>query len=218
MSDIATYLSNLQNNVDVLKAVSLVIAGALSLMMGWKIFKVLITANALLVGMVVGMSLGGRLNHPNMDVIMGIAFGLLFAAVAWPMMKWSVSVLGGLAGGAVGYLLWRYVCLAAGQQNLAQMGWVGGVIGLITLSLLAFIMFKVVVMSFTAFEGSFFLVSGVIALLMKAGGLQESLRTTLTENEYLLPLLVLVPAVLGGIFQQVKFGKSGPKPGGAPKK
>lgn len=183
--------------------------GGVYLLLGWRIFKVLVIANACVLGMGAGVWVGTELlKYPNMDIIGGIAGGLLLAVAAWPLMRWAVSIMGALAGAAVGFGLWRYVAQAAGQPDLIRLSWVGALIGLITMGLLAFLIFKAVVIIFTSLQGSGMMVSGTCALLMKHDGLRTALTTNLTNNVYLLPLLVIVPTLIGVIFQETKFGKA----------
>lgn len=206
MITLPEYLNRLQQ-VHILAAVLMAIVGGVYLLLGWKIFKILVILNALIIGVLVGGHFGQMLQKPHMDVILGVAGGLLLAALSWPLMKWAVSVMGALAGAAVGFGLWRYAALATGRTYLIDLSWVGALIGLITLGLLAFIVFKAVVVLFTSIQGSGMMVSGVLALICREPTWRNSLQTTLTNNTYLLPLIIVVPALLGAIFQQSLFGK-----------
>lgn len=191
----------------------LISCGLVFLLYGWRLFKALVIVDAGALGVLVGSSL---LESQNMAVFGGIAGALLFAALAWPLMKYAVSLLGGLAGAFVGYGMWHCVAGLAGRPELAAHAWAGAMIGLITLGLLAFVIFRVTVVVVTVLQGSLMAVSGSIALAM----LNESWRAPLQDhlsNPRVLPLLILVPAIVGFTLQQsltCKTGKSKSKSAG----
>lgn len=186
-------------------ALAMIFIGGLFLTYGWKLFKILIAADAVVLGIVCGHIVGAQLNRPNMDIIMGISFGLIFAALVWPLMKWAVCIMGALFGAAVGYVLWRCTAQAVGYYALADHAWAGAVIGLITMALLAFIIFRTVAVMVTSLQGAWLLVSGIGALALAIDGLRENLLTRLYDNPLLVPIFTLIPGVLGIIFQESKF-------------
>jgi len=133
-------------NLDPLQAVLILAAGLFYLLQGWKVFKILVVANAAVLGGAAGWFLGKALDGQNMSLFGGIAGALLLAVVAWPLMKYAVSLMGMLVGGLLGYSLWGYVAQAAGQTTLAEYAWAGAIIGLIGLGMLAFVVFQLTVM------------------------------------------------------------------------
>jgi len=189
--------------LEAVPAVVLLVFGVISLLAGWKVFKLLVIANAAYFGGLMGANLGNMIqrNGEGLWLFGMIAGGLLLAALAWPLMKYAVSIMGGLAGSFLGYGVWQMVADMTGRETLSQHAWAGALIGLITLGLLAFVIFKLVVMIFTAFEGAVLAVSGAIALLLKYEPVGSSLRDTLRDNQPLLPLLIVVPAVVGFAMQ-----------------
>ena len=215
MSTMKDYLLQMEH-LYWLAALILVAAGVVYVLAGWRIYRYLVMANAMAIGVVVGSWIGQRLNHPNMDIIVGIAAGLLLAAAAWPLMRFGVALMAALVGAGLGMALWRYAMQAGGQEaGLVKLWWPGAIIGAITMGLLAFIVAKAMVIAFTSFQGSAMLVSGVVALLVKSAGIRATVENGLTTNAYLPPLLVLVPAVIGAMFQWTKFGKGGGGGGGS---
>ena len=213
-ADIVEKLRNLQvpsqeefvntlTTIDAVPAMLMLLFGLVSLLLGWKIFKGLVIANATCIGGLLGAELGKMVETSNgtMWLFGMVAGGLLMAVLAWPMMKYAVSAMGGLAGSFLGYGVWHYVANMTGRADLLDHAWVGALIGLIKLGLLAFIMFRLVVMTFTAFEGALLTVAGALALLLKYEPIAEDVKTALHNNVHMLPLLVILPAVVGFALQ-----------------
>jgi len=189
-----------------LSAAALALLGCIFLVLGWKQYKALITLDAMALGAALGAYIGRHYAHrPNMDLYLGLGGALLLAAIAWPLMKWAVGVLGALVGGVIGYAGWCYASRAFGETNLGQQAWVGGLLGLIVLGLLSLVIFRTVVIVIMALEGSVLLVSGACGLLFNHEGAAEPLKARLDENIYLLPMALLLPALIGFVFQQSKF-------------
>jgi hypothetical protein len=198
------YLEFLQEQHPLLALVMIGIGG-LFLTHGWKLFKILIAADAVLLGLLIGNIVGIHLNRPHMDIILGIGFGIVFAALVWPLMKWAVCLMGALFGAVVGLVLWRCAAQAAGYHALAEHAWAGGLIGLITMALLAFIIFRTVAVVVTSLQGAWLLVSGIGVLVLAIDGLRENVLARLNENPILIPVLTLIPGILGIIYQESKF-------------
>jgi len=185
----------------------LVVFGMVYLLKGWKTFKFLVVANALVLGVVLGGELGGLLKGENMPLFGSIAGGVLLAALAWPLMKAAVSVMGAMAGGLLGYGLWGQLADTAGRPALAEHAWAGGLLGLITLGLLAFVIFRLTIMIFTSFQGSMMIAAGFICLLLKYDPITEDLRANLVNNSELLSLLIVVLGLIGFAVQYTAVAK-----------
>jgi hypothetical protein len=211
--DIVRILGELaQSDYGWLMAVVLVACGLVYMLQGWKIFKVLVIVNAGLLGAVVGGHVGAMLGGHNTWLYMGIAGGLLLAVLAGPLMKYAISLMGGLAGAFLGYSMWHYVVAMVAQEDLSRYAWVGAMIGLITLGLLAFIILQSVVTIITSVQGSVMTICGLVVIVMTcaptaSGSLEESLR----RNNHLVALLIAVPAIIGVAFQYSLTGKKGAK-------
>jgi tetrahydromethanopterin S-methyltransferase subunit B len=193
-------------------AAVLVACGLVYMLHGWKIFKILVIVNAGLLGAVVGGQAGSMLGGHNTWLYMGIAGGLLLAVLAGPLMKYAVSLMGGLAGSFMGYSMWHYVVAMVGQEDLSKYAWVGALIGLITLGLLAFIILQAVVTIITSVQGTVMTISGLVVIVMTcfptiSCTLEESLR----RNNHLVALLIAVPAIIGVAFQYSLTGGKGKK-------
>ena len=162
----AEYLARLMTLPSVLACVLLAI-GLLYLLQGWKAFRTLVVINAAALGIVLGHRVGVSLGGGDMAMYAALAGGVLLAALAWPLMKYSVCLMGALSGGFLGYGVWQFVVTAVGRANLAEFAWAGGLVGLIIMGLLSFVVFRFVIIVFSTFQGSMMIVSGLLALLLK---------------------------------------------------
>ena len=188
-------------NTSALEAVFLIAIGLVYLLCGWKVFKALVIANACLIGAVIGGMLGARATGQHMPIIGVVAGGALFGVLAWPMMKYAVAVMGGLAGSFIGFGLWTYVASVSGSAAPAQHAWAGALLGLITLGMLALVVFRESIILFTAFQGGLLAVTGALAVAMKLESVRGSLSQSMVNNIHLLPVLIVVPTLIGVVFQ-----------------
>jgi len=195
------------NKFGVIIAVLLLACGLVYLVQGWKVFKVLVVANAAVLGAMLGSRLGTLMHGQNMWLWAGSSGALLCAMLALPLMKYAVSVMGGLAGSFLGYGLWYYAANLTGQQQVLQYAWAGALLGLVTLGLMAFVVFKLVITVFTALQGSVMTVSGIVSLLMLNDSLAASLEPSLKQNNHVLALLLAVPAIIGVGYQYSALAK-----------
>ncbi len=211
-TEVVDYLIDLgSSEYGAVMAMLLFACGLVYMLQGWKIFKVLVVANAAVLGAVVGGKLGMLLHGQNTWLYTGIAGGLLLAVLAGPLMRYAVSLMGGLAGSFLGYALWRYLADTLGQPDMLTYAWVGALIGLITLGLLAFVILQIVVTIVTSVQGALMTVCGIVALLMKYQPLRDSLEMPLRHNTHLVLLLIGVPAVIGFAMQQTYIAKKARK-------
>ena len=195
-----------------LQGVLLIAVGLVYLVCGWKAVKVLVIANAGVLGSLIGAYLGGRLlGGDGGQIIAAVALGVLLAALAWPLMKQMVGVMGALAGGFLGYGIWAYVAALSGSPSPAAHAWAGALIGMLTLGLLAFVIFKETSVVFTSVQGSVLAISGLLSLLMKFSALRDTLHMNLVENVHLLPVLIAVPALIGMTLQNTELVKKARK-------
>ena len=195
-----SFLASL-NSLSIFPALLLAASGVVYLLYGWKVFKGLVIFNALFLGALLGAHLGSLLRNPDMPIYAAIGGGALMAMLAWPTMKYAVCLMGGLAGSLLGFGIWVYAAHATNNVESIRYAWAGAVLGLVVLGLLAFIVFRVTVISWTSFQGAVMVLAGSLALLLKHQQFHESIYRTFSGNVHLLPLLVAVPAGIGFIFQ-----------------
>lgn len=189
------------------EACVLVIAGIIYLMFGYCIFKTLVTVNAMAAGAYLGAILGKSTNAVAAGAFIG---AVLAAAITVPMMKYAVTVMGGIFGAALGASLWR-------QGNLQpELAWAGAMSGLIFFGMLSLIVFRGSVIMYTSLQGSVMLVFGILSLIYKYPNLQKDLTEMFSKRNFALPAAVLIPMVIGFLYQQAMHPAKAPPT--APKK
>jgi hypothetical protein len=175
-------------------AIFLIAAGLIFLLYGWPIFKALITVNAAVVGAYIGAVVGQSFNGHILAG--GIIGALASSAITWPLMKWAVTVMGGICGSVLGAGLW----LSGGLNP--EFSWAGALTGLVSFGLLSFILFRGSIIMYTSLQGALLLVLGLFGLLFKYQDFYPRITQQINTQPLMLPLAVVVPAILGLIYQQ----------------
>lgn len=169
--------------------------GVIYLMYGWMWFKPLFTLNSAMVGAYLGAILGERAGgYALAGLLLG---GILAACVAWPFMKWAVAVMGGVCGAVVGASTW----LMCGQDP--NFAWAGAMTGLVGFGLFAFILFRGSIITYTSLQGGLMLIIGVLGLLLKYPSWGPGLSQHLAVQRFAMPIAVLIPAIMGLVYQQM---------------
>lgn len=188
-------------------AAILVLVGVLYLLFGYYMFKALVLLNAGLLGAALGAVLG---SHQGAAAPAAIVGGIVAMAIAWPMMKYAVAIMGAAFGAMVGASLWNTF-----NQN-PEFAWAGAMMGLIFCALLCFILFRGCVMTFTSLQGAAMVVFGVLGLMLKYDDIGPSLLSHFKASSFLMPMAIFIPTLGGVIFQQ--FNDTSPAPAGPAKK
>jgi len=174
-------------------AALMVLMGIVYLVFGYNIFKALVMLNAALVGGMIGAMIGEKTSFVLPLVITFAFFG---AALAYPLMKWAVAVMGGFFGALIGAGVWRTFALDV------HFTWAGAAIGLVFFGLLSFIIFRGCIMTYMSLQGSTMLIFGVLSLAYKYSEIAPKVTESLTLKPFLLPMAILIPTVLGIMYQQ----------------
>ncbi len=194
-------------------ALVLLVVGGLTMFNGYRWYKLVTVALALLLGSLTGYWLGKQIGGP---MVLAGCFGMLMGVAAWPLMKYAVVLFGGLAGAFVGSNAWAGVAGLINQRSTAEIPvdtyWIGGLIGLILLGTLAFLLFKLSVVMFTSVSGATMAVLGAIALLLGHGGFQVAISENLTQSNMTLPMVVFIAAAIGLVIQQANWSNAGTVP------
>ncbi|HWB52628.1 MAG TPA: hypothetical protein VG722_00480 [Tepidisphaeraceae bacterium] len=185
-------------------AAAMIMAGIIYLIFGVKIYRFLITANAFAIGAAVGATIGARANAEMAGAFIG---GIAGAAAAWPMIKWSVAVTGGVCGAFLGACIWRM-----SNQN-PQFAWAGALTGLVALGMFSFILFRISVIIYLSIQGGAMLVFGVLGLAYKYQDAASSLSSSMNTKPFLLPMLLFLPMICGLIYQHHMYGAAEPAGG-----
>lgn len=192
--------------MSVIWATVFLVAGLTTLLNGYKYYRFVTVVLAMVIGSIVGYYLGDKIDAAY--IVAGCA-SLLVAVTCFPLMKYAVAVVGGLAGAFVGANAWVAIArlMFDGPQadTFAKNAWVGALIGLIVLGMLAFVLFKLTIILFTSVSGSTLAVIGGLALLLQ---MVPNWRTPIVDSiavhPIIVPLLILVPAVIGLLVQETE--------------
>jgi hypothetical protein len=179
-----------------LQALIAVSFGAVYLLYGWRIFKVLTVVCFGMLGLFAGMKFGGMTG----SVLWGGVIGLLgLAALSIPLMKWAVSLLGAVAGGIVTGGVW--FALSLPQHYI----WAGAIIGIIAGGMISFIVFKISVMLFTSMGGGMLVIVGFLALLYRYEVNQptptNNIYSLVNHQHWFLPVILIFTTGIGMIIQ-----------------
>ncbi len=195
-------VENLQT-LSVVWAVVFLIVGLMCMLNGYRFYKIATVAIALLIGLFAGYWMGQQIEAP---FIVAGCLGLLFGALAFPLMKFAVAVFGGIAGAFIGANLWAGIASALNKATTTEIPvdayWIGALVGLMLCGMLAFILFKLSVVLFTSVSGATIAVLGGLALLLSFEPWHDTIKSGLTASQLVIPLLVFVPAVIGLILQE----------------
>ena len=210
----ARQLSEILQPMSLVWATVFLVAGLTTLLGGYKYYKCVTVVLAMTLGGIVGYQLGDKIGAAY---IVAGCLAMLLAVTCFPLMKYAVAIMGGLAGAFLGANVWVAVAklMFEGPQaeSFADNAWVGALVGLIVLGMLAFILFKLTVVLFTSVSGSTIAVIGGLALLFQIPDWRVRIVDSIAVHPIVIPLLIVVPAVVGLLVQQSEMAaQSGKKP------
>jgi len=170
--------------------------GAVYLLYGWRIFKVLAVVSFAMLGLFGGIKIGETLGSTLWGGIVGL---VLLGAVSIPLMRWAVSVLGAVAGGIITSGIW-YAC-----ELPEQYIWAGTVIGIIAGGMISFIVFKISVMLFTSLGGGILIVIAMLSLLQQyeqnLADPTNYVSSLVNDHQWFLPVALMLITAVGMIVQ-----------------
>ena len=182
-------------------AALLILLGVVYLIFGFKIFKGLVMLNAAAVGAAIGLALGQR---TEMGLALMVLCGFVAAAITWPLMKWAVAVMGGLAGALLGATMWQTFGLDP------TFAWSGALSGLILFGLLSFILFRGSVTMYMSLQGAAMLIFGLLGMVDKYEQVAPKITSAMTMKPFLLPMAIIIPAIIGMLYQQSDGASAAP--------
>ena len=185
-------LSPLLEQINIVWSLIFIIVGGLCVLHGYRWHKWMMVVLAGMAGVWVGTVLGDRVGN---EAIAAACLAVLFAVLAWPLMRYAVALFGGLAGAFAGANAWTIM----GQDPTQH--WVGGAIGLIIVGMMAFMTFRFVVIALTTIGGASLLGFGGAAALLQVDGWRGAILRTLEQNPLIFPVLVASAALLGVVWQ-----------------
>lgn len=193
-------LLNTLSTLHVIWGVIFVILGMLSLFNGYQWHRWIV----MIISFIVGVEIGRLLNtSTEVTVIIAVCVGILTSVIAWPLMRYAISLCGALAGALVAANVWTAIGLPA-ETHFA-----GAVTGFVMFGMLSFLAYRVVIVAMTCVAGSFIFMMGGLSLLTHMGNWESGLRPSLVENPVVIPLIALVVAVIGFVVQSGALLPSG---------
>jgi len=170
------------------------VLGGVSLLQGWRWRRGVLLVLAALLGVGLGQSLGARVGEP---AIVSIAFAVLFAVAALPLMRFTVALFAGLAGAFAGANCWTAL---GADPSMHQFG---ALLGFVAMGMLAFVAYRAVIIAFTSIGGASLLAVGALALMLQVDAWRPSLEGALMTHPQMVPLLAAVAAATGMLLQEV---------------
>ncbi|MFZ9691642.1 MAG: hypothetical protein ACO3EP_06330 [Phycisphaerales bacterium] len=174
--------------------VLVMVIGAVCILQGYRWHRWIVVLLALMLGLGIGHLLSPSIGKSS---VVAIAMGLLFAAIASPMMKVTVAIFAGLAGAFLGANVWSIV-----QGPDAGNPWPGAAMGFILLAMSSFLITRISIILFTSLGGAAMLVLGGLACLLHIPQVKEPVELHLESHQLIVPLLVGVAAVVGFVLQE----------------
>ncbi|MBA7614814.1 hypothetical protein ES703_22087 [subsurface metagenome] len=183
-----------------LEALTFISFGAVCLVYGWRVFKMLVVISFGLLGLLLGITVSDKVSGGDSQILGGLIGLGLMAALSVPLMRWAVSILGAVAGGILTSGIW-YACGLTEKYI-----WAGALIGIVAGGMISFIIFKVAVILFSSLGGSGLMATGILALLYLYPQTKEKVEELIFTQKWFLPTMLMAPTLVGVILQN-KFVK-----------
>lgn len=174
--------------------------GAACVLQGYRWHQPIVVVLSLMLGFGVGRMISAEVGK---SMVVAVALGILLAAIARPLLRYTVALFAGIAGAGIGATLWTLL-----NPEQASLAWAGGGMGFITLALLSFMFFRLVVILFTSVGGGAMFIMGAVALLLHVDSMSSMVRDQMLLHPGVFPLLVLTAAVVGFVYQQRGSGRA----------
>jgi hypothetical protein len=187
-------------SLNLVEALTFISFGAVCLLYGWRVFKILVVISFALLGLFFGVAVTDKISGENHRLLGGLIGLCLAGALSVPLMRWAVSVLGAIAGGIVTSGIW-YACGLTETYI-----WAGALVGIVAGGMISFIIFRIAVMLFSSLAGSALISVGMLALLYLYPETTEQVQEIVFTEKWFLPVVLLAPTVVGLICQN-KFVK-----------
>ncbi len=180
-----------------IQAIIAISFGAVYLLYGCKIFKILVVIAFSLIGMTIGIRAGQFMPGSNWQIWGGVAGAVLLGSVSIPLMRWAVSILGAIAGGIITTGIWYAFDLPDNHLILA-----GALIGMIAGGMLSFVVFDAAVVLFTSLNGAALVVMGLLALFLKYEPTSNDVHNWVYNYKWFLPAAIITTTVVGILIQK----------------
>ena len=182
-------------SLGLLEALMFISFGSVCLFYGWRVFKILVVICFGLLGLALGITAANKILGPSNQVVGGLACMGILAILSVPLMRWSVCILGAVAGGILTGGIWY----AAGLNE--QYIWAGALVGMVAGGMISFIIFKIAVILFTSLGGSTLIVVGMLALLYLYQQTSGTVQALVYTKRWFMPATITTLTALGVVLQ-----------------
>ncbi|MBI5724102.1 MAG: DUF4203 domain-containing protein [Planctomycetes bacterium] len=187
--------------IEPLQAALLAACGVIYLLYGWKAFKALVIVNAAILGAAAGALLAVKFQHQDLWLYAAGGGAALAGLLAWPFMRLAVALMGGLAGAIFGRQIFIQAVTILERPELLQYSWAGCIVAGLIFSLLAFMVFRLVVIILTSFQGGGMIFCGLAAMMLRIPELSDKVGPELRNNVNLVPIAIIAIAACGFLYQ-----------------
>ncbi len=170
----------------------LFVVGLVFVLMGWRIFKVLIIVNSAALGMLVGAVVGGAIGKSWVwPVVLGLAVAVVFGLLALRVMRAGAVLCAALVGGYVGMII------TSGFSDRPEVQLVGGGVALLVAASLAFVVFEHLMIAVLSFQGALLATTGALSAVSEQMGFLRHLREMANDHGFFVPFCVMALTVIG---------------------
>lgn len=186
----------------------MLIAGVVCVSHGYRLHRAGIVAAAGMGGAWFGYRMGEPMGG---EVILAICCGVMLAAAAWPLMRWAMVGLAGLAGGLAVAHVGSVGTMQLSQQVMSdQAVWAAAALGLAIAAALAGRTLELSVVMATSIGGAVLMAIGLTAVALHVPGVNDLAVRWLMQQQAALPIAVAVTSLLGLIMQNGSRGRTPP--------
>ncbi|HEB60248.1 MAG TPA: TMEM198/TM7SF3 family protein [Phycisphaeraceae bacterium] len=186
-------LLQILNDVSPIWAGIFIVIGWICVVNGYRWHKTVLVLCSMLLGIGAGILIG---EYMGSSVVLATCLGALFAVLAAPFLDYTVALFGALAGAYIGANIWSSI------SPESSLYWTGSVIGATSCAILAFVLFRFVVILFTSVAGSSLMAFGVLILMLQVDVWHDGLQTSMSGNPLLLPIIVGACSLISIVLQQ----------------
>ncbi len=185
-------ITRVVTNIHLVWATIFILVGMACVINGYRWHKAVVIILAGMAGVWAGSVLGRTAGN---GAVATVCFAVLFAVLAWPLLRYAVALFGGLAGAFAGANIWTAIADNPDQHR------VGALLGLVAAGLLAFMAFRAVVIAMTAVGGASLLIFGALGALYHIQAFQGGLIDAINNQRMVIPLIAASAAAVGAVVQ-----------------
>lgn len=189
------------NQAEPIIGIPLCAAGVVLVLCGWRMWKPVAVVNLALLGVGAGYALAViNKTPPDWRWMAGLA--LLLAIAGFLFARYTAPLLGGIAGGLVGYLLF------SGLGFYGTILWISGAAALVAAIGWAYSYRQQVEAALASAEGGILFASGMAVMLPEVPILYRFFSSMTATSPFMIGFYVLVPTIVGIAMQQADMNRS----------